>query len=69
MYFVRSKQDGKYLGYVNGDNTSTYTKQKDAIQFETLEEAKGFKAFASRVNTCLFEIVEVVVTTSVIEED
>lgn len=68
MFYVRKKGEEQYLYYINGDNVS-FSKFKDAIPLETLDQAKSFKAFAEKhTKDISLEIIKVETTYQVIND-
>lgn len=67
MYNIRRKRDNQYLYYISGDSVS-FGSLKNAISFDTPEQAHEFKQFAEKHAKENCEIVCVVTTISVIEQ-
>ena len=68
-YYLRRKSDGQWFYYLNGETTGTSPKMKDAVMFNELEVARGFKRQLEKMRDEKFEIVSIVTKIDVINEE
>ena len=67
MFYGRRKRDNQYIYYISGESVS-FGQLKNAIPFDTTEQAHEFKNFAEKHANENCEIVSVVTTISIIEQ-